>query len=51
MEPFRITNEDIARSSTLDKTDWNKYAIMVAGCIQVIGSKKAAIFIIKTVTS
>jgi len=39
---FRITNDDIFRSSTLDKTDWNKYAVVSNGCIHVCGNKQDA---------
>ena len=39
---FRITMDDITRSSSLDKSDWNKYAILVNGTVSVIGSKKEA---------
>ena len=39
---FRINSDDIARSSTLDNSDWNKYAVIHNGCIIVCGSKNDA---------
>ena len=41
-EIIRISNEDIWRSSTLEKTDWNKYAVVSNGSILIAGSKKRA---------
>jgi hypothetical protein len=43
---IRIDNNDIRRNN-LEKTDWNKYAIVINGGIFICGTKKRAKEVLK----
>ena len=40
--PFQISEEDVERSSTLDKDDVGKWGYVMNGCINVVGSRDEA---------